>query len=349
MTEDLQAWREGGLGRLVLDRPGSLNALTHSMVRELLEVLGAWKDADDVTCVVIEGRGDKAFSAGGDILGLWQHGKRGDHAFGRAFWRDEYRLDRMIARYPKPFVALMDGIVMGGGVGVSAHGSHRIVTERTVVAMPEVSIGFLPDVGGTWILSRAPGRLGEYLAMTATRLGPADAIDAGFADRFMSSDCLPELARRLTTRGTGAIDCLAGTPPAGVLAPRLDEIDEVFQAADGPAIVARLERSSAPWAREAVGAIRRHSPLSVACALEAVRRARHLADLESCLAMEYRFAWRATQQTDFLEGIRAAIIDRDRRPRWRHASLEDVAPDEVAALFAHLGDEELDLEGEGKG
>ena len=346
MTEDLQAWREGGLGHLVLDRPGSLNALTHAMVRELLEVLGAWRNADDVTGVVIEGRGDKAFSAGGDILGLWQHGKRGDHAFGRAFWRDEYRLDRMIARYPKPFVSLMDGIVMGGGVGVSAHGSHRIVTERTVVAMPEVSIGFLPDVGGTWLLSRAPGRLGEYLAMTATRLGPADAIHAGFADRFMSSDCLPELAKCLT-QGTGAIDRLAGTPPAGVLAPRLDEIDEVFQAADGPAIVARLERSSSPWAREALSAIRRHSPLSVACALEAVRRARRLADLESCLAMEFRFAWRATQQTDFLEGIRAAIIDRDRRPCWRHARLEDVTPDEVAALFAHLGDEELDLEGEG--
>ncbi len=349
MTAELQAWCEGGLGRLVLDRPGSLNALTHSMVRELLEVLGAWRDTDDVTGVIIEGRGDKAFSAGGDILGLWQHGKRGDHAFGRAFWRDEYRLDRMIARYPKPFVALMDGIVMGGGVGVSAHGSHRIVTERTVVAMPEVSIGFLPDVGGTWILSRAPGRLGEYLAMTATRLGPADAIHAGFADRFMSSDHLPELTRRLETRGTGAIDGLAGTPPAGVLSPRLDEMNEAFSEADGPAIVAWLERSSSPWALEALGAIRRHSPLSVACALEAVRRARRLRDLESCLAMEFRFAWRATQQTDFLEGIRAAIIDRDRRPCWRHARLEDVTPDEVAALFAHLGDEELDPEGDGEG
>ena len=349
MTGDLQAWREGGLGRLVLDRPGSLNALTHAMVRELLDVLGAWRDADDVTGVVIEGRGVKAFSAGGDILGLWQRGRRGDHAFGRAFWRDEYRLDRMIARYPKPFVALMDGIVMGGGVGVSAHGSHRVVTERTVVAMPEASIGFLPDAGGTWILSRAPGRLGEYLAMTATRLGPAGAIDAGFADHFVASDRLPELTRRLATHGTGAIDGLAGTPPGGFLEPCIDEIDEVFQAADGPAIVARLERSSSPWALEAVGAIRRHSPLSVACALEAVRRARRLADLESCLAMEFRFAWRATQQSDFLEGIRAAIIDRDRRPCWRHARLEEVTPAEVAALFAHLGDEELDLEGDGEG
>lgn len=345
MTGDLRTWREGGLGRLVLDRPGALNALTHPMVRELLEALGAWRDADDVSGVVIEGNGDRAFSAGGDILGLWQHGKRGDHAFGRAFWRDEYRLDRMIARYPKPFVALMDGIVMGGGVGVSAHGSHRIVTERSVVAMPEVSIGFLPDVGGTWILSRAPGRLGEYLAMTATRLGPADAIVAGFADRFMASDRLPELVRRLETDGTDSVDRLAAEPPGGLLEARLDEIDEAFSAADGPAIVARLEDSSSSWAREAVGAIRRHSPLSVACALEAVRAARRLADLESCLAMEFRFAWRATQHTDFLEGIRAAIIDRDRRPCWRHARLEEVTPAEVARLFAPLGDEELDLKG----
>ena len=346
MTGDLQTWCEGGLGRLVLDRPGALNALTHAMVRELLAVLGAWRDADDVSGAVIEGSGDKAFSAGGDILGLWQHGKRGDHAFGRAFWRDEYRLDRMIARYPKPFVALMDGIVMGGGVGVSAHGSHRIVTERTVVAMPEVSIGFLPDVGGTWILSRAPGRLGEYLAMTATRLGPADAIVAGFADRFMASDRLPELVRRLEAQGPHSVDWLAGEPPGGLLEARLDEINEAFSAADGPAIVARLEDSSAPWAREAAGAIRRHSPLSVACALEAVRAARRLADLESCLAMEFRFAWRATQQTDFLEGIRAAIIDRDRHPCWRHARLEDVTPAEVADLFAPLGNEELDLKGD---
>jgi len=346
VTGDLRTWRERGLGRLVLDRPWALNALTHAMIGELLEVLVAWRDDDGVTGVVIEGSGDKAFSAGGDIQGLWQHGKRGDHAFGRAFWRDEYRLDRVVARYPKPFVALMDGIVMGGGVGVSAHGSHRIVTERSVVAMPEVSIGFLPDVGGTWILSRAPGRLGEYLAMTATRLGPADAIDAGFADRFMPSGALRETVRRLETHGTSAVDCLARTPPAGVLGPNLDEINETFSEPDGPAIVARLERSSSPWAREAVGAIRRHSPLSVTCALEAVRAARRLADLESCLAMEFRFAWRATQQTDFLEGIRAAIIDRDRRPRWRHARLEEVSPAEVAALFAHLGDEELDLEGD---
>ena len=345
----MRTWREGGLGRLVLDRPGSLNALTHPMVRELLAVLGAWREADDVTGVAIEGNGDKAFSAGGDILGLWQHGKRGDHTFGRAFWRDEYRLDRMIARYPKPFVALMDGIVMGGGVGVSAHGSHRIVTERTVVAMPEVSIGFLPDVGGTWILSRAPGRLGEYLAMTATRLGPADAIAAGFADRFMTSDRLPELVGRLETEGTACVDGLAGEPPGGLLEARIDEIDEAFSAADGPAIVARLEESSSPWAREAASAIRRHSPLSVACALEAVRAARCLADLEDCLAMEFRFAWRATEQTDFLEGIRAAIIDRDRRPCWRHARLEDVTPAEVAALFAPLGDEELDLRGDREG
>ncbi len=315
------------------------------MVTELLEVLGMWRNDDAITGVVIEGRGDKAFSAGGDIQGLWQHGTRGNHAFARAFWRDEYRLNRMIAHYPKPFVALMDGIVMGGGVGVSAHGSHRIVTERSVVAMPEVSIGFLPDAGGTWLLSRAPGRLGEYLAMTATRLGPADAIDAGLADHFLPSGALREIVRRLETQGTGTIDRLAATPPAGVLGANIDEINEVFRATDGPAIVGRLERSSSPWAGEAVDAIRRHSPLSVACALEAVRMARHMADLEGCLAMEFRFAWRATQQTDFLEGIRAAIIERDRRPRWRHSCLEEVTPAEVAALFADLGDAELDLEG----
>ncbi len=339
----LRSWRDGRLGRVMLDWPEALNALTHGMVRDLLAVLDSWRRDDGIDLVLVEGRGDRAFCAGGDIQGLWRRGSAGDHAFGRAFWRDEYRLDAMIARYPKSCVALMDGIVMGGGVGVSAHGSHRVVTERSVVAMPEVSIGFLPDVGGTWILARAPGRLGEYLAMTAQRMGPADAIHAGFADGFIPAGDIGDAARVLTAGGPAALREMFREPPPGNLARHAAEIESVFSAADGPAILARLESRPGSWAREAAAAIGRHSPLSLACALEAVRRARLLPDLESCLAMEFRFAWRATASADFLEGIRAAIIDKDRAPRWRHASLGDVTPAEVAAMLAGLGDDELQL------
>lgn len=341
MTGRLQAWRDGSLGRVVLDWPEALNALTHGMVADLLEVLAAWRSNDGIDLVLIEGRGEKAFCAGGDVQGLWHRGTCGDHDFGRSFWRDEYRLDALIAHYPKPYVALMDGIVMGGGVGVSAHGSHRIVTERTLVAMPEVSIGFLPDVGGTRILSRAPGRLGEYLAMTATRLGPGDAIRAGFADHFVPADAIGDLVPALAGNGIDALGGFGREPPAGVLDAILPEITLAFSADDGPAILERLDASPAHWAREASAAIRRHSPLSVACALEAVRKARELPDLESCLAMEFRFAWRSTVKADFLEGIRALIIDKDRRPCWQHASLEDVMPEEVSAMFARLGNDDL--------
>ncbi len=341
MTGKLQAWRDGSLGRLMLDWPEAFNALTHGMVTDLLEVLTDWRSDDGIDLILIEGRGEKAFCAGGDIQDLWHRGTCGDHEFGRLFWRDEYQLDAMTAHYPKPYVALMDGIVMGGGVGVSAHGSHRIVTERTLVAMPEVSIGFLPDVGGNWILSRAPGRLGEYLAMTATRLGPADAIRAGFADHFIPADAIGDLVPALAGNGIDSLGGFGREPPAGVLDAVLPEITLAFSTDDGPAILERLDASSAPWVREAAAAIRRHSPLSVSCALEAVRMARELPDLESCLAMEFRFAWRSIVKADFLEGIRAAIIDKDRRPRWQHASLEDVTPEEVSAMFASLGNDDL--------
>jgi enoyl-CoA hydratase len=337
--------RQGRCGRITLCRPEALNALTHAMIGAMAEALEAWRDDAAVELVAIDGAGGKAFCAGGDILSLYERGRAGDLDYGRRFWRDEYRLNAAIAAYPKPFVALMDGIVMGGGVGVAAHGSHRAVTERTVVAMPEVSIGFLPDVGGSLLLARAPGRLGEYLATTAARMGPGDAIHAGFADLFVPAQDIEALTAELAERGLAALRRYEATPPEGTLAALQAEIDAVFGAADAQAIVALLAVRDAPWVRAAREAVLRHAPLSVACALEAVRQARGMDRLEDCLAMEYRFAWRATEEADFLEGIRAAIIDRDHRPAWRHGSLEAVRPAEVAAMLAPLGEHELQLPG----
>ncbi|MGH6830717.1 MAG: enoyl-CoA hydratase/isomerase family protein, partial [Methylocella sp.] len=255
------------------------------------------------------------------------------------FWRDEYRLNAAIAGYVKPYIAIMDGIVMGGGVGIGAHGSHRIVTERSIVAMPEVTIGFLPDVGGTRLLARAPGRIGEYLAATGVRMPAADAIFAGFADYFVPSDRITELLGALETEGdTMAIKRFAEPPPPSDLERRAAEIDAIFDAPDGTAIMARLSGSA--FAEKTAAMIARGSPFSICCAIAAVRRARGLSSIEDCLALEYRFAHRALDGHDFYEGIRAAVIDKDRAPKWLPPNFAGIDPSAIAAAFAPLGADE---------
>jgi enoyl-CoA hydratase/carnithine racemase len=320
---------------VTLNRPKSLNALTYEMASELEAALRRWATDASVAIVLVNAAGDRAFCAGGDIQDLYASGKAGDFDYGRRFWADEYRLNAFIANYPKPYVAIMDGIVMGGGVGVSAHGSHRVVTERTVLAMPECSIGLIPDVGASWRLAHAPGHVGDYVGLTGTRLGPGDAIYAGFADHFVSTTRLEEMKGTLVETGdAAAIADFAEAPTAGELAEHRRAIDAAFGRSDVLAIIAALEADGSGWAGKTLAALRRGSPLSVACAFEVIRRARQAARIEDALAMEYRFASRCMEHGDFLEGIRAAIIDKDRKPAWTHGRIEEVPPDGVAAMLA---------------
>ncbi|MEX0808815.1 MAG: enoyl-CoA hydratase/isomerase family protein [Dongiaceae bacterium] len=348
---------EGAAGRITLNRPDSLNALTHAMVRGIHTALEEWRDDPRVTRIVVDGTGERAFCGGGDIRYLYDHG-RSDPGSCRDFWRDEYRLNAAIAHYPKPYVALMRGIVMGGGIGISAHGSHRIVTDNSLLAMPEASIGFLPDVGGTLLLARTPGALGLYLGLTAARFGAADAIRAGFADRFVPARDLPALVEALVAGEPvdELLDDLATDTLPGPLGRRIADIDRLFAADTLGEVMARLEAqrtdAGGEGAREfasfALDGIARNAPLSVACAFRAINRAREFMSIEGAieeaLRLEYRFAWRSIERGDLYEGIRAAILSRDTPPAWDPPSLADVSDALVDAMLAPLGDNELTFE-----
>ena len=317
--------RDGRAGRITLDRPEALNALTWPMVTEIGTALEAWRDDPAVALILIEGEG-RAFCAGGDIREMHARGTAGDHDYGRRFWADEYRMNLALARHPKPVVAFLQGAVMGGGVGVGCHASHRIVDGTSRVAMPECAIGLVPDVGGSLLLARAPGRLGEYLGLTARRMDAADAVHAGFADAFVPSGW-DELKRALCTGGDPApIAEAAAEPEASALAAIRPFADAHFDAPDLPALLSRLEASDAPEAEAALQAVGKVSPLSAALTLALVRAARADGTLPGALALEYRITSRATEHGDFVEGIRALIVDKDGAPRWRYPAAAEVPP-----------------------
>mgnify|MGYP003112909790 CR=1 FL=1 len=344
-TGDVLIRVEGWAGRITLNRPKALNALNWEMARAIEAALREWAVDDAVALVIIDAAGERAFCAGGDIAELYQRGRAGEFAYGQRFWAEEYRLNRLIAHYDKPYVAVMDGIVMGGGVGLAAHGGHRIVTERSMVAMPECGIGLVPDVGGSLILATAPGRLGEYLGTTGFRMGPADAILAGFADVYVPSERLADLVARLVETGDPAvIDAFAEMPPEGELAGRRGAIDALFGASSAAAIVAGLEADGGEFAETTLKTLRRGSPISVAATLAILRAVRDDPTIENALIREYRFTFRSQQEGDFLEGIRAAVIDKDRQPQWSVARIEDLPQERVDAMLAPLGDNELEWE-----
>lgn len=335
---------EGQAGRITLNRPDALNALTYDMLLAIEQALDDWRTDDRVSLVLIDAAGDKAFAAGGDIVDLYRTGRAGDFEFGRRFWADEYRINAKVARYPKPYVAIMHGFVMGGGVGVSALGSTRIVTDGSQVAMPECGIGLVPDVGGSKLLADAPGHLGEYLGMTSTRMGPGDAIYAGFADSYVPAAYIEELTHRLVRSGTvSAITKIAEVPAEGPIMRSQIDIDAVFSAETPLGIIERLENSDEAWAAKALKAIRRNCPLSVACTMEMIRHARSLRRIEDALAQEYRFIWRCMEEGEFLEGIRAAVIDKDRTPQWAQQRLEDITPADVARMLSPPPGGDLEL------
>jgi enoyl-CoA hydratase len=336
-----------GLGLITLNRPKAINALNHSMALAITEALRTWAEDDAVRTVVVTGAGERGLCAGGDIVAIHADAKSGatsaDSATGR-FWRDEYILNALIGRYPKPYVVIMDGIVMGGGVGLSGHGSHRIVTERSKIGMPEVGIGFVPDVGGTYLLARTPGEIGTHVGLTTARMSAGDAIAANFADYFVASEHLPALLETLRTESADiAIAKFATDAPDSALAAAQDWIDDCYGADSVEEIVARLQAHEAPDAQAAATEILAKSPVALKVTLRSLRAARTAPSLEAVLNEEYRVSIASLSSHDLVEGIRAQVIDKDRNPRWSPATLEAVTDAQVDAYFAELGDRELGL------
>ncbi|WP_405720160.1 enoyl-CoA hydratase/isomerase family protein [Streptomyces sp. NBC_00046] len=338
---------EGRVRHITLNRPRALNALNHAMVARVAGALADAEHDESVTAVLITGAGERGLCAGGDIRSIYEDARAGGSA-SLDFWRDEYRLNARIARFPKPYVAIMDGIVMGGGVGVSAHGDVRIVTERSRIAMPETGIGFVPDVGGTRLLGAAPGGLGTHLALTAEAVGAGDALLCGLADHFVPSQRLAELTADLAACGTAAeiertVRQYAAPAPEGELAAQREWIDSCYRAASVEEIVDRLHNSGVPAAKQAAETILTKSPTSLKVTLSALRRARRLGSLEAVLDQEFRTSCTAFTRPDFVEGVRAQIVDKDRDPHWSPADLAEVTDADVALFFTPLGDRELGL------
>ena len=333
---------EGRAGRITLDRPKALNALTLDMVRAIWAALRAWRDDPAVELVILDGAGERGLCAGGDVRSLYDARTDGS-GFARTFWREEYRLNALIHRYPKPFVALMDGIVMGGGIGLSAHaqGGARIVTERSRIAFPETTIGLIPDVGGTWLLSRAPGQTGVYLALMGAQMGAADAIYTGFADHCVASARLPELVDRLTASSeppAAILSSFASDPgPATLSGSLAADLAKFFAFDTLEAISAALDLDgNSEFAARTREALLARSPLALKATLEALRRARANPTLEAALTVEFRLCTHLYEAGEFIEGVRALIVDKDRAPKWSRSTLAAVTPADIAALFAPL-------------
>lgn len=345
---DLIVRREGAVGVIRLNRPKALNAMTLEMSEGIDAALDRFENDDDVAVVLLEGAGERGLCAGGDIRGLWESSKaKGD--LGKRFWRQEYVMNARIAKYPKPYVAFMDGLVMGGGVGLSAHARHRVVTDKTKLAMPEVGLGFFPDVGGTYLLSRSPGELGAYFGLTGTTMNGPDAIHAKFADAVVPSAKLPVLREALTkvNRGTTSteidrlIASFATGETSGPVAAKQAAIDGWFAPDRMEDIFAALESDGSELAQATLKMLGEKSPRGMVVTLKLLRLGRMTPTLEECVVREYRAALEVFRSDDFREGVRAAVIDKDRNPKWSPARIEDVTSEMLAPYFAEIGADEL--------
>ncbi|MBC7312119.1 MAG: enoyl-CoA hydratase/isomerase family protein [Rhizobium sp.] len=339
--EEVLTGRTGALGLIALNRPRVINSLSREMIRQIETALDTFETDASIAAVLVTGEGERGFCAGGDIRMLYESGRTGSPD-AQEFLREEYRLNGRIGRYPKPYVVVMDGITMGGGVGLSGHASHRIATDTTKLAMPETGIGFFPDVGATWLLSHAPGELGTYMGLTGEPIGPADAIAAGFADVFVPAAELGSLAERLTAMPAGAdaqavtnlIATFAAEAPQGQFAANRALIDRCFAFDTVEQILAALDAEESDFAAKARATMLTKSPTSLKVTLALLRAGRASPDLETCLAREFAATAQTLKTPDFYEGIRAAIIDKDRNPQWSPATLDSVGTDIVEAFFA---------------
>ena len=335
--------KRGAAGLITLNRPKALNALTHGMCLSMTMQLKAWAVHDDVKVVVIQGSGERAFCAGGDIRSLYESGVN-KTPYALNFYRDEYVINALIKHYPKPYVALINGIVMGGGVGVSVHGSHRIANETTTFAMPETGIGLFPDVGGSYFLPRMEGQVGMYLALTGARLKTVDTLYSGVATHFVPMKDWPALIEDLAAGKSvdRAVDRKGEELPAGFLAGHRTSIDKIFARNSVEEILAALDADHTDWSRDTAKTIRAKSPTATKLAFRQVREGASL-DFDDCMKMEWRMVNRVVAGHDFYEGVRATIIDKDGAPKWKPAELSEVSNADIDAYFASLGSKELSL------
>ena len=331
MTDSVRAFVDGRVGRLVLSRPAALNALDRAMIGALIASLRIWQHMPEIHAVVIEGEG-RAFCAGGDIRAVRDAAVAGDAASIEAFFAEEYALNRVIADYAKPYVALVDGICMGGGIGVCVHGRYRVATEAAMFAMPETGIALFPDVGASFFLPRLPGALGMFLGLTGTRLTGADAVHAGLATHFVPKAKLQPLSAAIAADGVAALAGFAATLPPFTLAGELPAINRCFSAGSLPEILVRLAREGA-WGEKMVATLRAMSPSSVLWSFGIVHRGA-ARDLPACLAAELRLTRQVTRHPDFVEGVRAMVIDKDRTPKWSPSAIEDIDPRVIEAMLA---------------
>lgn len=345
---DLVVRREGAAGVIRLNRPKAINAMTLEMSIGIDAALDRFETDPEVAVIVLEGAGERGLCAGGDIRGLWESSREGGD-LGARFWRQEYVMNARIAKYPKPYVAFMDGLVMGGGVGLSGHASHRVVTDRTKLAMPEVGLGFFPDVGGTWLLSRSPGEIGTYFGLTGQTMNGPDAIHAKFADAVVPAAKWPELREALTRVRPGVtaadvsklINAFATGETAGPVAAKEPTIDALFGFDRMEDIFAALKRDGSDFALATLKMLNEKSPRGMVVTLKLLRLARTASSLEECLVREYRAALEVFRSDDFREGVRAAVIDKDRNPTWSPPRIEDVTPQMLAPYLAEIGAGEL--------
>jgi enoyl-CoA hydratase len=336
-------------GFMTLNRPKALNALTHGMCVAIKAQLDAWKHDAAIERVLIQGTGDRAFCAGGDIRSLYESGKAGT-PYALDFYRDEYILNATIKHFPKPYIAMLRGIVMGGGVGVSLHGQYRVLDESTVFAMPETGIGLFPDVGGSYFLPRLPGEIGMYLALTGARLRAEDCLYAGIGTHLFPAKrwhAFIELLSETCEEDSPISDLFAHAPAPDSRNPAplghyREKIDAIFSKDSVQSILDALDVDGSDWSRDTAKSIRSKSPTSLKLAYRQLRAGRDL-EFDDCMRMEFRMVNRVIAGHDFYEGVRATIIDKDQSPKWRPATLEAVSDAEINAYFAPLGEKELKL------
>lgn len=353
MSDSVLTKKEGGVGYITLNRPEALHALNYDMCESILAALRVWALDPDVHMVMIDHAAEtRGFCAGGDIAMLRNSGMS-DGKEARAFFAEEYRMNAAIKSFPKPYLAIMDGVTMGGGVGLSVHGSHRVATERTLFAMPETGIGLFPDVGGGWFLPRLKGELGTWLALTGARLKGTDVAAAGVATHFIPSELIPNLKSQVAEADFSAgaaemlgeiLSRLSQAVPDGSFEAHMADIDACFAGDKAEAIIEALTASGTDWAQTQVETIQTKSPETVKVALRQVREGGACETFEDNMRMEYRIGWRKVQSPDFIEGVRAVIVDKDHAPKWAPATLEGVSEEHVATYFAPLGEDELSFE-----